>query len=57
MAEMMAPDELPSMIATWSSGLGGVVTGGKSGPRYPVATQPASRALSVLALVPAVTPL
>ena len=32
MAEMMIPDELPSMIATWSSGLGGVVTGGKSGP-------------------------
>ena len=44
---MMIPDELPSMIPTWSSGSGGEVTGGNAGPGYPVATQPASNALSV----------
>jgi len=53
----MIPDELPSMIPTWSSGSGGEVTGGKAGPGYPVATHPASNALSVFAFVPAVTPL
>ena len=57
-ASTAIPAELPLMIATWSLGSGGVVTGGNIGPGYPPSRiHWACMSLRVLELVEAVTPL